>query len=409
MTLATALKARGIDVHVLASRPSSAMPPFFLYRDIPVHSPIKLFQKGWAVRGDRTASRYVKRLGQWIEDNMAAQQVMFVNGAQEEALATIPAGEALKIPTAVRLGGAGQCSDFEFFRQSRVGKRCRQTLLNADAVIVQHADDHRQWIVQGGNDQTTHRIGPAIGTSKVTPEQRLATRQSLGAINGDLHVPADHAVLLSVQQMRSESGLATLVGSIYSLSQSVGRLQYWLIGDGPRRESIFGAIRADGLRQNLAMPGSFADMTDVFHSADLLVHNGDWGWEHLLPTAIGMGMPLVVANSLIARRFFSASSKLVKQRISDLVDSPNMPAPADAEPGQYVYWFESGQPKTLQRAVAAVVNRLDLAGEHSNRLRRTMQRDLAFDNVIDQYVHLLQRLAAKAAPQNVSGVSGRPS
>lgn len=409
MTLATAFKARGIDVQVLASRPSTAMPTFYLYRDIPVHCPIKLFQKGWAVRGDRTASRYVKRLGQWIEDNMAARQVMLVNGAQEEALAGLPACEALNIPTAVRLSGAGQCSDFEFFRQSRVGKRCRQTMLNADAVIVQHADDHRQWIVQGGDDQKTHRIGPAIGTSTVTPEQRQAMRQSLGAINGDLHVPEDHAVLLSIQQMRSESGLAALVDSTYSLSQSIGRLQYWLIGDGPRRESIFGAIRADGLRQNLAMPGSFADMTDVFHAADFLVHNGDWGWEHLVPTAIQMGLPLVVANSLVARRFFSASTKLVKQRIAEIADSPEMAAPTGAEPGQSVYWFEAGHPQTLQQAVAAVVNRLDIARERANQLRRTLQHDQSFDRVVDQYVHLLQRLAAKAAPQNVSGVSGQTS
>jgi glycosyltransferase involved in cell wall biosynthesis len=304
------------------------------------------------------------------------------------------------MPSVVRIAGNGDCSDFAFFSSTRIGRRCRSSVMAADAVILQNAAAERQWISEGGSAARVHRIPIGIGPSMETGlSSRNHLRRSLTRINGDMFVPDSCSVVLSVERMRRDSGLMRLVESAYSLTQKITGLQFWLVGDGTHRETIFARLKSDGLRQVTSMPGSFGLMEDVFAAADLMIHFGDEGFEHQIPTAISSALPLVLANTPTAREFFSISDNDVRRQFidnrRDVKQCPGDPEDApgkDDSPGELVWWFDPDRPKTLRFAIDQIVDNFELARNRSGQLRKTLQRVRSRRESIDSFARLFRRL-----------------
>ena len=232
MELATGLHLAGLHVSVLTPKVSGSWSEHFTFREFDVYRPIRLFRSGWTARGDRTASRYIRYVRQWIESNPVSCDLVYCDGGREEAIAAVQAARALALPSVVRMAGNGSCSDFDYFTQSRIGKRCRSSAMSADAVVVSGASAERRWISEGGSAERVHRIPIGIGPSlDLGLSSRSGLRRSMTRINGDLFVPEACSVVLSVERMRRDSGLMRLVESAYSLSQKITGLQFWLVGD----------------------------------------------------------------------------------------------------------------------------------------------------------------------------------
>lgn len=407
--LATGLQSAGLQVSVVTPKHSASWPEQFVFREIMVYRPIRMFRTGWTARGDRSPSRYIRYLKDWIESNLKSCDIVFCDSGCEESIAAVAAARAIGVPVVIRIGGNGCCSDFEFFAQHRSGKRCRSAINTADAVVLGTAIDERRWLVEGGQRTRVRRIRVGIGP---TPDQGLSSQQclrlALSRINGDLLVPDSCSVVLSIERLRKDSGVTTLVKSAYSLSQKIDGLQYWLVGDGPARDSIYTQLKGDGLRQSVAMPGSFGLIDDVFSAADLLVHIGDEGFEHQIPAAISAGLPLVMANSEVSRDFFSTTAADVQQKILDRrpdsigepIDTPGHQTATESL-AQWVWWFDPQRPKTLRFAIDQVVNNLDSARRRAQTLRKTMQRSRPRSESIQHYVDLFRQLIRDGEQQSM--------
>ncbi|MCA9139354.1 MAG: glycosyltransferase [Planctomycetales bacterium] len=416
--LATGLKLAGLHVSVVTPKYSTAWADQFAFREIGVYRPVRMFRSGWTARGDRSSSRYIRYLREWLAKNPLSCDLFFCDAAREESIATVEAARQCGVPVVVRIGGNGSCSDIEFFMQSRAGKRCRSAAMDADAVVLGNAANHRNWIAMGGKPLTSHRIpigvGPALDQG-LSNQSRL--RRAMARINGDLYVPDHCAVVLSVEGLRKDSGVTTLVDSAFALSQKINTLHFWFVGDGPLRDSIYERLKADGLRQSVAMPGSFAISDDVFAAADLMVHIGDEGFEHQIPTAIAAALPLIVANTPTARQFFAISDAQVRERIierlADAVTAGNPqgggPLPEQTLPeqtlpiqstGQGVWWFDPGRPKTLRFAIQQITSDLETARQRAQQLRRIFQQTRSGSESIQQYVRLFRHLVDFSAPNN---------
>ena len=395
--LASGLKLAGQHVSVLTPKYAASWPEHFSFREVDVYRPIRVFRTGWTARGDRTASRYIRNLRDWIESNPVACDVVYCDGGREEAIAAVEAARANAIPSVIRIAGRGACSDFDFFTHSRSGKRCRSSVLGADAVVVGGASDERRWLAHGGVPERVHRIPIGVGPSlDLAPSEKKELRLSMARINGDLFVPEACSVVLTAERLRDDSGVMTLVKSAYSLSQKINALQFWLVGDGSSRESIFARLNSDGLRQVTSMPGSFGLMDDVFSAADLMVQVGDEGFEHQVPTAISAALPIVVANTNTAREFFSVTDEDVRGRIldnrNDVLESPN---DLSGSAGQLIGWFDPARPKTLRFAIDQIVCNVEAARGRAQQLRRRLQRVRSRGESIRCYARLFRELTGR--------------
>ncbi|MEO1530151.1 MAG: hypothetical protein AAFX06_32530, partial [Planctomycetota bacterium] len=262
MDLAVGLQRHGMHLEIVTPRHGSGWSKQFTCREMAVHRPLQLFRTGWAARADRSVSRYIRDLTRWLIENGGGADVMLCDRAREESIAVVDACRKLGIPSVVRLGGHGASSDLTFLRDDRMGARCRNSTLTADAVLVNDASSHREWLASGASPSNVHRMTPCLVPPESTATQRASIRRSLGRVNRDLFVPADTTVLLSVERMNRDSGLQQLVESALRLASDTPSLQFWLIGDGPKRDSIYNRLRGDGLSQATAMPGSFGSMDD---------------------------------------------------------------------------------------------------------------------------------------------------
>ncbi|QDV81788.1 glycosyltransferase [Planctomycetes bacterium TBK1r] len=404
MELATGLRLAGIQVSVVTPKYAGSWAERFSFRECQVYRPIRMFRTGWTARGDRTASRYIRYLRDWIESDPTACDIVYCDAGREEAIAAVEAAQAIGVPSVVRLSGHGDISDFEFFKHSRIGKRCRSAVMDAAAVVLDSASAHRRWLAEGGDKTRTHRIAHGVGPTK---EQGLSSlknlRRAMSRINGDLFVPDACSVVLSVERLDRSSGIMTLVKSAYLLSNHISGLQFWLIGDGPLRETIYSRLKSDGLRQSMAMPGSFGSPDDVYSAADLMVHVGDQGFEHQVPTAIAAGLPLVLANTETAREFFGVGESDVRRRIIERradalqADSEALDG-APEQAGALVWWFDPARPKTLRFAIEQIVGNLEQARRRAQQTRRIMQRTRSRSDSIERYVTLFRQLAAGSLP-----------
>ncbi|QEF97701.1 Glycosyl transferases group 1 [Stieleria maiorica] len=410
MELATGFKLAGVHVSVVTPKHAASWAERFSFRECQVYRPIRMFRTGWTARGDRTSSRYIRYLRDWIESNPVACDMVYCDSGREEAIAAVEAARAIKVPSVVRLAGHGSCSDLEYHLHSRTGRRCRAAVMEATAVVVDSASAHRRWLADGGDRERVHRIpvgiGPAPDRGWSSPKR---LRRAMARINGDLFVPDSCSVVLSVERLDRSSGVMTLVKSAYSLAQKIQGLQFWIVGDGPLRETIYAQLRSDGLRQSMAMPGSFSSADDVFSAADLMVHAGDEGFEHQIPTAIAAGLPLILANTETAREFFGVTDSDVQtwilRRRAVTIDAgdaeradadashPDDP-PAVDNAGRCVWWFDPKQPKTLRFAIEQIVDNLQQARRRAQQARRVMQRTRSRSESIERFVTLFRQLAS---------------
>lgn len=399
--IAKGLQAAGLHVSVATPKHANAWPQRFTFQEFEVHRPVRMFKLGWTARADRSPSRYIRNWRDWLEPNPTNCDIVVCFGGREEAIAAVSAAEKMRVPAIVVLMGDGDASDLLYYPTSRGAARCQGFVQRASAVVVGSSAQHRSWLSIGGDRQTTHRIeagiGPAIDSK---PATRKKLRRALAQINGDLFVPDGCSVVLSVERMRKESGLMTLVESAYGLSEKIGSLQYWLIGDGPRRDWIYSRLRGDGLRQVTSMPGSYGTMDDLFATSDLIVHSGHEGFMHQIPRAIAADLPVIVADHEVSRAFFGCTTDDVANRIiqrrADASPDGNATAPnADDETesvANLLWWFNPRRPKTLRFAVEEILANVNRARERSATLRRIMQSQRPRDRAIEAYKQLISQL-----------------
>lgn len=404
--LATGFQLAGMKVSVLTAKHGVNQSDMFTFRDFPVYRPVRLFRSGWVTHRHRGITAYVQTLRDWMVNHGAGYDVIVSDAAREESIAVIQAARELDVPAVVRLAGQGEVADIHYHGQSRQGKRCRAAIADADAIVFADAAQHRQWLADGGAPERCWRIPtgiPPLSDDRGFTRENL--RRAMARINGDLLVPDSTAVVLTVERMVQGSGIQTLVESAYSLSTQLPGLQFWLIGDGPMRDAIFSHLKGDGLRQMMAMPGSFAVLRDVFACADVMVHRGDAGFEFQIPCAISSGLPLVVADTETSRMFFGCDKSQSRERLLTKRSATVEPTSDSEHPPDLVWWFDPLQPKTLRFAIDQIVRHRNAARRRADRLRRSMIRSRSFDDTIRSYQDLLGRLASERTAQARSGAS----
>jgi len=376
MELATDLSRSGLHLEVLTPSWSNAQPKRFVFREFTVHRPIAAPRFDGAFVRDWSVNRYLRLLAGWIRDTGTSFDVLIADTAREEAVAAMDAAKSLGCATVVRLGGWDQDGDLAWWQAHRTAGRCLAAVRRADAVIVKTSTEHRELIARGFRSNQLHRIEPGFASATVRSESaKLEARRVLAATNADLAAPLDMPVIVCCAPLNDDPGIRMLIESVRVLVSRFPGLRFWFIGDGPYRDSYYDYLRGEGVRDAIALPGSFTDMQEILAAADLYVQTNGGGLDSFLRQAVAADLPVVSVDTAATRAVLAV---------------PQQDAAAE-----WVTWYQPHQIKSLRLAVRSVLeNRLPCL-ERAQHLRRHLARQRPRQASVQAYVKLISLLAAR--------------
>lgn len=403
--LATGMHRAGVHVEVMAPRFSNRWAQRFVFREFNVHRPVVVAKNDWG------ASRYLKHTTQWLQTNASHFDAIMCVGAGEESIAVIDASRQLNVPSIIQLMGRGAACDLNHLTSTKQGRRTAAALKTADQIVVASPSQHRALVSAGFAPEKICRVATSVSTSTNPTEKnrttlREKTRYALAAINSDLFAASETPVALCIGPMTSGSAVEYVTERAMQLLNRMPQLSLWLVGDGPRRDAIHKRLRSDGLRQAVAIPGSFGTPEDLFAAADLYLQPDDGGMDFLLPAAIAAGLPIVAGDSPATREFFSASPEPSSQ-----AEASSSSRSRETGNNENVFWFDKTKNKGLRGAVEGVLKDLSAARERSDSLRVIMQRTVPLNQSIGQMIDLIGRLrkTAPSHPNEDKPSGGKPA
>ncbi|GAA4466231.1 glycosyltransferase [Novipirellula rosea] len=380
--LATDLYRSGVHVEVVTPRYAASWPEHFHFREIPVHRPAA------APRSDWSMGRYVRHLTTWLKEHSESFDLILADSIREESQAVVEAASAAGIASVLVSAGWGDESDPAWWQSSRSARRCAATAKEADAIIVKNAAAERLMIAQGFPQSLLHRI--EIGfTSSVNnlEDNRAAARNRLAAVNSDLTTRPESEVVLCTGRMQKNGAMQWLASTARPLIANRPDLRFWFVGDGPERQSLYDFLRADGVRNSIAMPGSFVDTTDLMIAADVFVHGDRQGLDFGLPSAVSAAIPIVAAEIAELRSLLTPIGKPIK-RIASAAPSDKPDDPQD----EAVAWFSPGKSKSLRVAIRRTLDDMPQAKQRALQLRRDLVRSRPQTKAIEAYIDLMTRV-----------------
>tara|TARA_R110002049_G_scaffold2750_2_gene21558 strand:+ start:375461 stop:376804 length:1344 start_codon:yes stop_codon:yes gene_type:complete len=395
MQLATDLCRRDIHTEVLTPQYASSWAPRFDFRELTVHRPASAPRFDSAIGRDWSVNRYVRILASWIREHGRSYDVMMIDRAQEEVIAAVEAAKSVGCATVVRIGGWEQDNDIRWWQTHRSAGRCMAFTRRADIVVAKSPQDHRALVANAFEHERVVRIQDGFTAGSTRAERdKQRYRRALAAINGDLAAPADMPVALCCTPLRGDTGIRMLTESIRVLVSRYPRLRFWLIGDGPDRGSIYDFLRGEGVRDAIAMPGSFAEMKDLFIAADLFVQLGGTGLDSHLRQAVNESLPIVSVDNESTRAVLSADAPASGRVGGNVNVSSEHEHKTDSD---LVAWFEPDRIKSLRLAMRRVLDQPQESADRAAELRRVLCRQRPHHDTVDAYVQLIRRLAGRRA------------
>lgn len=215
----------------------------------------------------RSFRNYVKGVVDQLILQRAQYDAILFDQTGEEALASCHAKELLD-KTKLFWFDNRELTEGSLSPPNAIVDACR----NVDRVLVHGASEERVLRSAGILPDKIDRLGQA--TLQCLPRSvgdRSRARSILRECCGDLFVPVDGKVIVVPSALQHRPSIEMFLQSIDPLLDRWSSLRVWFIGDGPERGRIYERIRdMDGARQ-IALPGCFDTVDEIFQLADVCV------------------------------------------------------------------------------------------------------------------------------------------
>ena len=322
--------------------------------------------------------RYVRHLTGWLRERGGSFDVVFVDRVSEEMIAAVDGARTAGYSVVGRVGGWGSDSDWSWWQTSRAARRCAAYGKAADSMVCKSGEDHRALLTEGYLPSRIHRIDVGFPTTARDATTRQSARANLGSIHSDLLAEPNTPIALCLAPMTRRSGLESVAHSVRDLVSRYPRLRFWLIGDGPQRDSIDEFLRGEGVRRSVAMPGSFCDVDELFQAADLYLQPGDCGLDCFLPSAVTSDLPVLAIDDEVTRAALAST----RGRQADVAHD-------------WANWFTDRTARSLRKGVAQVLEGLDDARRRATELRRCLVRARPESESLDRLLQVFERSVAR--------------
>lgn len=367
--LCSGLNREGMHVEVLTPKHHANWPDQVDWAGVPVHRPATLPRRDWSM------GRYVKHLTHWIESKCPSMDAIVAMSMREEAAAAVEAAERLGIPSIVHDSGYRSQNDLIWSTRSRTAMKTWRLASKANRIVTTTAKHHRDLVAAGCVADRVSRIMPGVRSPAPNLNDRHRARQVLTETNLDMHAAEDSLVVLCIGRMELDSNLHQLSRHVLWMTGRDHNVRVWMIGDGQARSTIHRDLKADGVRDFVAMPGSFAELQDVFAAADMYVQMDSSGLDYFLPAALGHGLPIVAAKNDETREVF--------------------PEDQDAN----VNWFTiDSTGASFRAAMRSAIKDLPAHRQRASLLVKQMLQTQSYQRTIDEYVQLIDRVIARHRP-----------
>lgn len=359
--LANEFCARGCSTTILTARWHSDWP------ESVVHLRAVVKRLPGSPRGGWTTFRYLRALARWVRQHREEFDVIYVMNLRQDAYAVVGALRSDAPPVVLRPQRARTTGDCHWQDRARFGSRIRRRCQNAAAIVAStHACSDE--LLRAGYS-SIHQIEYGAEEMELrSAASRYYARSALADVNQDLHVAEFAPVAICVDRFAEGRGLAELVRAWFPIVDRWPSAKLWLIGDGPLRDSLYESIVEFGLRQQIAMPGSFDELSELYHAADVFVSpSPDYGASQALVEAMSAGLPIIATDTPDLR---------------ELMD--------DAVHG---YLIPSGDRPCLSERIAHLFESTELALQFGLAARRRANECFSLARVVDDHLTLFQQLA----------------
>lgn len=293
--LGSELFHQGIRPSILTARFDARWPARVVFRQFNVHRLAFPQRFGWGT------IRYMIALSRWLRRHLSSIDLVYVAQISLEAYSTIGALAGSGIPVVVgahrdESWGSSENEDHRV-AASRVLQRCRE----ADALAATSVAVAARLGELGFSPQQIRHVRLAMPLRPPrTERRRLQSRAALAGVNDDLGVGREMPVVCCVGALRHEEPFYLLIDAWSIVAKHYPHARLWLIGDGPKRESIYQRIRERELVGRVLMPGTFDDLCDVMQASDLLVAPpGLEDQSAVVLESMGSNLPVLAASEVV--------------------------------------------------------------------------------------------------------------
>ncbi|MCA9053551.1 MAG: glycosyltransferase family 4 protein [Planctomycetaceae bacterium] len=353
--------ARGCSTTILTARWNNDWPASVVHR----HAIVKRLPG--SPRGGWTTFRYMRALARWVREHQNDFDVVYVMNLRQDAYAIAGALRAIGPPVVLRAQRAGATGDCYWQEHARFGGRIRKRCHGA-AAIVASTEIGVEELLRAGYS-SIHQI--EYGADEMEPRSaasRYHARVALADVNQDLEVAEFAPVAICVDRFTEGRGLAELIRAWFPIADRWPSAKLWLIGDGPLRDSLYEGIVDLGLRQQISMPGSFDELSELYHAADVFVSaSTDFGTSQAMVEAMAAGLPIVASSTPDMR---------------ELMDD-----------GVHGFLVPPDDRRRLSERISQMFESTELAFQLGLAARRRVRECLSLDRVVDDHLTLFHRLA----------------
>lgn len=336
-----------------------------------VHRKAIITRLATAPRGGWATLRYMRAISRWVRKHREDFDLVYVMNLRHDAYAVVGALQATDLPVVLRAQRGGMTGDCHWQEQARFGSRMRKRC-QAAAAIIASTDFAAGELLRAGYT-TIREINYGVSESEPrTAASRFHARAALAEVNQDLQVAEFAPVAVCVDRLSEGRGLPELIRAWLPIANRWPSAKLWLIGDGPLRDSLYEMVVDLGLRQQIAMPGSFDELSDVFHAADVFVSPvPDFGTTQALVDAMATGLPIVA------------------------VDSPDLRETVDD--GVHGHLVPADSRMHLSSRIAGLFETTELALQYGLAARRRASECFTLQRSVDEHLALFQQLASSIA------------
>jgi glycosyltransferase involved in cell wall biosynthesis len=217
-----------------------------------------------------------------------APDLIFTCFLYPDGYAALKIGKALAVPAVAMSIG----SDINRIGDPISAIHTRRVLREADTVVTVSGDLRNKAIAMGASPEKTRAVVNGCDLSVFHVRDRIEARQKLG-----IDFAAEAVIYIGRMDVRK--GLRELVEAAASLRTARPKLHVYLIGEGPDRAIIEGAIQAhDATGFIHALPGCAFDDVAVWMAAADLVTLPSYmeGCPNAVLEALASGRPVVATN-----------------------------------------------------------------------------------------------------------------